>query len=91
MYTMAQNSERIFLSELEKILEPEQITKVLDLVHAHYFNPHDSIIQTWSIDDFDHPEDLSYEEKMKALAYLEAQSSSEHDSEYLLMEHYFGG
>lgn len=93
-YTQAQKSEEQFISELEKILDKPEIYKVLALVHQHYFNPNDSIAQVWCIEDFSHltPTCLStftYEEKMRALAYLENCDALEGDSEYAAMEEYF--
>ena len=89
--TQAQKSEARFISELETFLTRPQVHEILMLVHQYYFNPNDSIAQVWSIDDFSHiaPADISYEDSMKALAYLEDCEAFESDSEYLAMEHYF--
>lgn len=90
-YTQAQKSEAQFTTELESFLSKPEIAKVIALVHQYYFNPNDAIAQVWSFDDFSHlaPADISYEDSMKALAYLEDCDAFESDSEYLAMEHYF--
>ena len=90
-YTQAQKSEAQFKSELESFLDTPEVYKVLALVHQYYFNPDEAIAQVWSFEDFSHlaPADISYEDSMKALAYLEDCEAFESDSEYEAMAHYF--
>lgn len=65
------------------------IETIVQLARNNYYDPTDSIVFTWCTADIEAaaPRDITYEEAMKGLAYLE-DGYNEHTDEYCLIDIY---